>query len=134
MDGSDQTSNFAKCKIKPLTYVSPTGRISDLDDHTTRVLPKIHGCNPFAVSGLKRSQTLGLYTSEVSMALDSCHVSQQMDGSKLFRGFHCGFTRSLVHGIFNIPNSDASISRHLSGPSLVLRGFNPYATSVRSDG
>jgi hypothetical protein len=39
MDGSDQTSDFAKCKVKPLTYVSPGVRISDLDDHATRVLP-----------------------------------------------------------------------------------------------
>jgi hypothetical protein len=60
MDGSDQTSGFINCKAKTLTYVSPDDRISDLDDHTTRVLPEIHDCDPFVVSGLKGSRTLGL--------------------------------------------------------------------------
>jgi hypothetical protein len=60
MDGSDQTSDFANCKAKTLTYVSPDDRIYDLDDHTTRVLPGIHGCDPFVVSRLKGSRTLGI--------------------------------------------------------------------------
>jgi hypothetical protein len=60
MDGSNQTSVFFKCKIKLLTYVNPDGRISGFDDHATHVLPEIHGCDPFTVSGIKRSQTLGL--------------------------------------------------------------------------
>jgi hypothetical protein len=103
MDGSDQTLGFTNCKSKTPTYVSPDYRFSDLDDHATRVLPEIHDCDPFAILGLKGSRTLGLQISDMPMVLDSCHVSNQMDGSDLYRGFHCGFTRSLVHGISRYP-------------------------------
>jgi hypothetical protein len=76
MDGSYQTSGFANCKAKTTTYVSPNDRFPDLDNHTTCVLPGIHGWNPFVVSGLKRSRTLGLETFDMPMALDFYHVSQ----------------------------------------------------------
>jgi hypothetical protein len=64
--------------------------------------------------------------------LDLRHVSQPMDDSDLFRGFHHGDSRSPVLRTFDIPISEVPISRRLSGLSLCLRGFKPRATPVRS--
>jgi hypothetical protein len=58
-----------------------------------------------------------------------------IDGQFWFvSGFSLWIYRSLVHRTFDISNSDTSISRYLSGPSLGLRGFKSHANPVRSDG
>jgi hypothetical protein len=130
MDGSDQPSGFANYKTKN-TYLRNL-RCPDLRCWmiATHVPPEIHGCGFLAVSGFNRSRTLSLETPDMPMALNFCHLSRQMDGSDLYRGFHCEFTRSPVHGIFDIPIPDASISRYVSGLLLGLRRFKPRAPSV----
>jgi hypothetical protein len=71
----------------------------------------------------------------MSMDPDLRHVSQQMDGSDPFRGFHCGDSRSPIIETSNIPISEILISQLFRDFLLpVHEGFKPLTALVRSNG
>jgi hypothetical protein len=109
-----------------------------------RVPPMMDGPHPFhdfMKSNAEMSRHLvplipEIPTCEMSDRLSvSAHVSQLMDDSDLFRGFHPGDSRSPVLETSDIPISEILISQLFQDFLLpVHEGFKPLATPVRSNG